>query len=129
MQAGVPVVMYRANFDLNVLNKATRGSGGLPAGTTVVAGTSAAAADVPVDVWVDAEGRVRRIWFVASYDQSDTLSYRSSPGHTQTTVSISHNDIEKDLWLTHLGEPVVITVPSAIVPPKGTDTSGSGPSN
>ena len=98
----------------------------MPPGFTIVRGRSAAAAHVPIDVWLDAEGRVRRVWFVASYDQSDTLTHQTSPGHTQSTVSTTHTDIEKDLSLTHLGEPVRIEVPSpAEVTPLDTGSGGS----
>jgi hypothetical protein len=107
--AGTPTVEYQAHADLNVWNAANPSS--LPAGMTIVRGRGSAT-NVRVDLWVDAAGRVRRLWFVASYHQSDTLTYNERPGQTKTTVSTSYSEVMFDLALTHLGEPVVIKDPS-----------------
>jgi len=122
--AGTPVVQYQGHTDLNVWNAATR----LPnssAGTAITYGTSPEATDVPVDLWIDGAGRVRRVWFAASFNQPSTLTYHPTPGQTQTTNSNGHLDLEFDLSLTHLGEPVSITppAPNQVAPPTSGGTA------
>lgn len=107
---GTAVVRYEAHIDLNVLINALQvqdPSSGLPK----LHSDSAEASNVPVDLWIDAAGRIRRVWYAASYDTKGWYRETSPSGQVTTSAIPGHSDVAFDLSVTHPGEPVSITLP------------------
>lgn len=108
---GTPVVRYEAHIDLNVLINALQvqdPSSGLPD----LHSDSAGARNVPVDLWLDKAGRVVRVWYAASYATKGSSRETSPSGQVTTGTVQGHNAVAFDLSVTHLEEPVSITVPA-----------------
>jgi hypothetical protein len=123
---GTPTVRYRAHMNLSALLKARRDSKASP-DVTFLKITSPDADDVPVDLWVDQKGRVVRIWYVASYDETMTYRVRLDPDPNEEQTSTSHSNAMFDLSVSHLDEPVTIEVPSPgqTSPPRKLDADAS----
>ena len=115
---GTAVLQYEAHMDLNAMHAARRKPNSTP-DITVLKTESPQGDDIPVDLWVDEAGRVRRIWFTASYDVKMTYRDGADTNHAKPHTSTSHSDVAFDLSLTHFDEPVSITVPPAdqVAPP------------
>lgn len=126
---GTPVVHYKTFMNLSAFNAARRAPD-LSSSFTDEKIESPGADAVPVELWIDKSGLVRRIWYAASFDSSMTYRQKSQPDAPLQT-STSHNDIAFDLSLTHPDEPVKITVPKpsqvSPLPPGGFKLDATGP--